>query len=501
MTDFDHLLREEIPDAVMVATLDGKLVHWTRGAEIMFGYESAEATGASLDLIVPTDLYLMEQAALKRTIVAGANTWESIFRRKDGSLVYTDTSGKIVRGSGEEDKLLIISAKDVTRLRAFRDKAILQERADSMRLLIESIQEYAIYMLDAGGCVATWNAGAERITSYRVDEIIGKHFSCFFLEEDKAAERPEAALRAALANGHAQDEGWRLRKDGRKFWARVTLSRLLDEEGRLLGFSNVTRDRTERRKIEMILHEKNVELQNAALAKDQFLANMSHELRTPLNGIIGFAEFLTDEKPGPLNPKQKEYLGDILQSGKHLLHVINDVLDLAKVEAGKMELRPERFSLRTAIDDVHAGIELAAQKKRLRVDIDIAPDLDEVTLDRKRFKQVLYNLLSNAVKFTNEDGQTQVIAAKIDDDRFKVVVKDTGIGIKAQNLTRLFKEFEQIDPDRWRDQGTGLGLVLTQRIVQLHGGTISVESEFGKGTTFTVVLPLVLPQAEIENRT
>ena len=377
-----------------------------------------------------------------------------------------------------------------------RDKAVLLEREDSMRLLIESLQEYAIFLLDASGRVATWNPGAERIKGYRSDEIIGKHFSCFYLEEDRVAGKPGATLHDALVNGQSQDEGWRLRKDGRKFWARITIGRLLDTDGRLLGFSEVTRDRTARRNIELALHEKNVALQKMVETRDMFLANMSHELRTPLNGIIGFAEFLADEKPGPVSSKQKEYLEDILQSGKHLLHVINDVLDLAKVEAGKMDLTPETFSIRKAIDDVYAALELTAQKKRLQITVHLDPDFDEVTLDRNRFKQVLYNLFSNAVKFTDEGGSVEVSATKIDEERFRLIVADTGIGIKPENLKRLFKEFEQIDPGRRRGQGTGLGLALTRRIVQLQSGTVDVRSEFGKGTQLTVVLPLALPPLE-----
>ena len=380
--------------------------------------------------------------------------------------------------------------------RLVRDKAVLLEREDSMRLLIESLQEYAIFLLDASGRVATWNPGAERIKGYHSDEIIGKHFSCFYLEEDRIAGKPGATLHDALVNGQAQDEGWRLRKDGRKFWARVTISRLLDTDGRLLGFSEVTRDRTARRNIELALHEKNVALQKMVETRDMFLANMSHELRTPLNGIIGFAEFLVDEKPGPVSSKQKEYLEDILQSGKHLLHVINDVLDLAKVEAGKMDLTPETFSIRKAIDDVYAALELTAQKKRLQIAVHLDPDFDEVTLDRNRFKQVLYNLFSNAVKFTDEGGSVEVSATRMNEHRFRLIVADTGIGIKPENLKRLFKEFEQIDPGRRRGQGTGLGLALSRRIVQLQSGTIDVQSEFGKGTQFTVVLPLALPPLE-----
>jgi PAS domain S-box-containing protein len=380
-----------------------------------------------------------------------------------------------------------------------RDKAVLREREDAMRLIIDSVQEYAIFLLDAHGQVATWNLGAERIKGYRPDEIIGKHFSCFYLEEEIALGRPAKTLNDALVYGQTQDEGWRVRKDGQRFWARVTIRRVLDHDGRLLGFSEVTRDRTERRKMELALHEKNMELQKTVEARDLFLANMSHELRTPLNGIIGFAEFLADEKPGSLNLKQKEYLEDILHSGKHLLHVINDVLDLAKVEAGKMELSPETFSIAKAMDDVYAALELTAQKKQLQIRIQLDPHFDQVTLDRNRFKQVLYNLFSNAVKFTDEGGAVEVVTRKIDLQRFSLVVADTGIGIRPQDLKRLFKEFEQINPGR-RGQGTGLGLALTRRIVELQSGSIDVESEFGKGTKFTIVLPLVLAAPESDSQ-
>ena len=384
--------------------------------------------------------------------------------------------------------------------RLTRDKAVLREREDSMRQLIESLQEYAIFLLDADGRVATWNAGAERIKGYRAEEIIGKHFSCFYLEEDIALGTPAKSLDDALVNGQSQDEGWRVRKDGQRFWARVTISRVLDHDDRLLGFSKVTRDRTERRKMELALHEKNIELQKTVEARGLFLANMSHELRTPLNGIIGFAEFLADEKPGPVSPKQKEYLEDILHSGRHLLHVINDVLDLAKVEAGKMELSSEAFSIAKAIDDVYAALELTAQKKLLQIRIQLDPDFDQVTLDRNRFKQVLYNLFSNAVKFTDEGGSVEVVTDKIDKNHFRLVVADTGIGIKPEDLKRLFKEFEQINPGQRQGQGTGLGLALTRRIVELQSGTIDVESEFGRGTKFTIVLPMVLPTLDADSR-
>lgn len=247
------------------------------------------------------------------------------------------------------------------------------------------------------------------------------------------------------------------------------------------------------RELAETLHEKNLELQNAAQAKNSFLANMSHELRTPLNGIIGFSELLVDGLPGPVNPDQREYLGDILNSSHHLLQLINDVLDLSKVEAGKMELHLEKFSLRKAIEQVCSVAYPLVQKKKIQLTTTIATDLDGVTLDQQKFKQILYNLLSNAIKFTAELGQVEIIVDWHGPDRFTLAVRDNGIGIKPENIKRLFKEFEQLDEGTTRHyEGTGLGLALTRKITEMQSGSIGVESEFGKGTTFTVILPLVL---------
>jgi signal transduction histidine kinase len=245
--------------------------------------------------------------------------------------------------------------------------------------------------------------------------------------------------------------------------------------------------------LEQRVADRTSELQRANQAKDRFLASMSHELRTPLNGIIGFAEFLSDGKPGPLNDKQKEYLGDILNSGRHLLHLINDMLDLVKVQAGKVELSVERFSLIEVIDEVRAGVRTIAESRRIEVRTDVDPELDFVTLDRQRFKQILFNLLSNALKFTDEGGHVGINAALHGKGSFRLAVSDDGIGIRSEDIGRLFTEFEQLETGTARRfGGTGLGLALTRSLVSLQGGVIDVESEFGKGSIFRVTLPLVV---------
>jgi protein-histidine pros-kinase len=279
-----------------------------------------------------------------------------------------------------------------------------------------------------------------------------------------------------------------LRRDGTEFPVEISLSPLRTPEGLLV--TSAIRDISDRKRIERALKEKNNELERANQAKDRFLASMSHELRTPLNGIIGFAEFLADGRPGPVNEKQKEYLEDILKSGQHLLHLINDMLDLVKVQAGKLELSPEVFEIRSGIEEVCAVVHPIAEQKNIDVRIEIAPGLDTITLDLQRFRQILYNLLSNALKFTDDGGVVTIKADRRADGNIRLSVRDSGIGIAADDIPRLFTEFEQLETGiARRFGGTGLGLALTKSIVTLQGGSIDVESEVGIGSTFTVALP------------
>jgi signal transduction histidine kinase len=226
-------------------------------------------------------------------------------------------------------------------------------------------------------------------------------------------------------------------------------------------------------------------------AKSDFLANMSHELRTPLNGIIGFSEMLVDEKAGPLSPQQKEFLTDILTSGRHLLTLINDVLDLARVASGKLELKPQAFSLTEAIAETCSIVKPMADQRNVAIDVDARADNDIVTLDPLRFKQVLYNLLSNAIKYNRDDGDVKVAVWVDKQNQIRLQVKDTGIGIKEEDLPRIFHDFVQLDIGSAKvHSGAGLGLALTKKILEEQKGSIIAESEVGKGSTFTVVLPL-----------
>ncbi len=237
------------------------------------------------------------------------------------------------------------------------------------------------------------------------------------------------------------------------------------------------------------LEAANRNLAAASQHKSEFLANMSHELRTPLNAIIGFSEVLLEKMFGEINAKQQDYLGDIHSSGRHLLALINDILDLSKIEAGRMELEPSDFDVPTALQNAMTLVRERAQRHGIALSLDIDPAVGELRADERKFKQILVNLLSNAVKFTPDGGRVALRAQPVDSG-LEFSVSDTGIGIAPEDQEKVFEEFRQVGGDyKTKQEGTGLGLALARKFVQLHGGAISVQSELGKGATFTFTIP------------
>ncbi len=389
---------------------------------------------------------------------------------------------------------IIHRVEDVTE--RVRTGEALRESEEHLRLLVDGVRDYAIFMLDPSGKVAGWNQGAERIKGYRASEIIGRHFSCFYPPEEVKVGKPERELQRALAEGRYEEEGWRLRKDGSRFWADVVITPLTDETGKLRGFSKITRDITERKKAQQQIEQQNRELEirnreveRATKLKSKFLASMSHELRTPLNAIVGFSDLLAEGTPGQLNDKQKRFVNHIKQGSAHLLQLINDILDLSKIEAGQLELRCEDFQIQDALPEVLSTIRPLAMAKGIQIEQKMETD-QYVYADRVRFKQVLYNLLSNAVKFTPKGGRIDIDC--FEDGKFVgISVTDSGIGIRPEDLAVIFEEFRQVEgPAETAQEGTGLGLAITKRLVEQQGGSISLESEFGKGSRFTFTLPV-----------
>ncbi|MBA3071508.1 MAG: diguanylate cyclase, partial [Nitrospirae bacterium] len=320
-----------------------------------------------------------------------------------------------------------------------------------------------------------------------------------------------------------------LKKDGSQVDISLTISHLSDKAGNIIGTVGISKDITEEKQLREKLKDKNKELEEltqgleekvlertrdfekinrelrgANEIKGRFIANMSHELRTPLHSIIGFSEVLLDKTFGDINEKQQRHITNILTSGKHLLHLVNNILDLAKIEAGRIELSHEVFSLKAVIDEVLMVVKHLADKKLIELSTDISPEVSNFTADKVKFKQILYNLLSNAIKFTPESGKVGIKVEKLigrdlvpwaikGQEFLKLSVWDTGIGIRPEDKERVFEEFEQIDQSR-STEGTGLGLSLTKRLVDLHGGIIDVESAYGVGSVFNVYMPVVAPE-------
>ncbi|HEX9432141.1 MAG TPA: MASE1 domain-containing protein [Burkholderiales bacterium] len=386
----------------------------------------------------------------------------------------------------------LAAARDELETRVHERTKLLAESERRFRLMVESVVDYAIFMLDTEGRVASWNLGAQRIKGYAADEIIGQHFSRFYPREEVERGKPQWELVVAKRDGRFEEEGWRQRKDGSFFWASVVITAVRDDGGRLLGFSKVTRDLNERKRVEAELVRAKEKAERASESKSQFLANMSHELRTPLNSLLILARLLADNMGGNLDPKQVRFAQTIYESGTDLLSLINDLLDLAKIESGAvtaLHIAPARF------DDLRADLERTfrqlAQEKGLEFSIDLAPGLPPtIRTDATRLKQVLKNLLANAFKFTKQ-GAVRLRIAAYGPRSVAFAVIDTGIGIAPDKQQLIFEAFQQADGTTSRQYGgTGLGLSISRELTRLLGGELQLASEPGKGSTFTLILPL-----------
>lgn len=359
------------------------------------------------------------------------------------------------------------------------------------QLLIDQLPA-ATFMawFENGRCELYVSSYIETLLGYKATEWIENPILWYQRLHPEDRERWTDEFSRTVSSGEPFRGDYRfLAKDDRIVWIHGEAKVMHDESGRPF-MHGIGYDITELKRIGEDMRIARDNEQRANRAKSEFLSRTSHELRTPLHGIIGFAELLIEGTAGPLNPTQADYLTDIYNSGQHLLRLINEVLDLAKIESGKMDLELGKFSIRAAVASVYAGAKPIAQKRLIQVDVAISSELDVVVLDKQKFEQILYNLLSNAIKFTGDRGVVNIRVEPQDAHHFQLAVQDTGIGIKSEDLTRLFQDFEQLESGTSRRyEGSGLGLALTKKFVELQGGTISVESEYGIGTTFSVVLP------------
>ncbi len=621
-------------DAVVTTNAEGLITNWNSEAEKTFGWSSEEALGRRLsEMIIPRGF--REEYEHDLQCFLGTGEGKKLRQRIETTLLHRgghEFPVEMVTSPVKFGGLWIFSTfiRDITARKQAEEAS--REKDEQLRLLVNGVKDYAIFMLDPEGRVASWNQGAERIKGYSAHEIVGQHFSCFYSSEDVQNGKPERELETAIAEGRYEEEGWRIRKDGSQFFANVVITALRDGTGKLRGFSKITRDVTEQRRAEELLREsehrltlastsgevgvwdldlitdqawrslqharifgyqstlpmwsqeiffnhivpedrelvqqrfeeafqtghiefecriirvdqamrwisakgevsrnqqgqsvrmmgvvtdaterkqaeaekgkfmdrlaasnhelelRNREVERVTKLKSKFLASMSHELRTPLNAIVGFSDLLAEQTAGQLNDKQKRFVGHIKQGSAHLLQLINDILDLSKIEAGQLEMRCENFQISDALPEVLSTIRPLAMAKTIQIERRVNDDQDQyVYADRVRFKQVLYNLLSNAVKFTPRAGRIE-IDCRATGDWVSVSVADTGIGIRAEDQAVIFEEFRQVEgPAGSTQEGTGLGLAITKRLIEQQGGRISLESELGKGSRFTFTLPL-----------
>ena len=610
--DLDQLILTEAPGGVVVTTADRTIVRWTSGAERIFGYSAEEALGNNMwSLISLPDQAEADRDIGRRLGESGSCDYESLRRKKDGSLIYIDASSVAIPDARGAVRYIVSSARDRTQHKAMRDAQLMEVK---FRNVFESTPD-SIIVTNLTGTIVLANTQAERLFGYKSNALVGQrievllpqrfraahvgHRTRYFeqprprtmgagldlhgvrqdrtefpveislspiqteagafvisairdVSERKKAEQkfrgllesapdaivivnqggeivlvnsqteqifgyPRAELlgkkievliparyggqHPALRRGFVGQPRPRsmgaglelhgLRRDGTEFPVEISLSPLETEDGMLV--SSAIRDITDRKRIEQALNEQKFELERANLAKDRFLTSMSHELRTPLNAILGFSQLLANEALPSTTEQKRAFVHNIVTAGKHLLTLIDEILDLAKIESGNMSLSLEPVRLAPVLADAVAMLDEQAARRGIRI---VHPETGPavVRADHTRLRQIVLNLLSNAIKYNRRDGVV-VLNVTATAQSARISVQDTGAGLDAQQLEALFQPFNRLGQEAGAEEGTGIGLVVTKRLVELMGGTLGISSTVGVGSVFWIELPALAPAA------
>ncbi len=487
--------------AIFMLDESGHVATWNPGAQKTKGYTPDEILGKHFSIFYPPE----DRADGKPERLLGIVRREGRVEdegwrvRKDGTRFWANVVITALRDPAGGVVAFAKVTRDLTERREAERELYRAEQR--FHQVVDAITDYAIFMLDPEGRVQTWNAGATKIKGYDASEIVGQHFSVFYTPEDRAAGKPGHNLEAVRRDGRHEDESWRVRKDGTRFWANVVLTALRDEAGTLLGFAKITRDLTDKKEREeaerRALREAAAREAAEAVAtraeeanriKDEFLAMVSHELRTPLSAIVGWSALLRQHELDPHVAKAVEVID---RNARAQTKIIEDILDVSRIITGKLRIEPKPTDLAAVTKQAIEVVRPSADAKRIALTLEETDEAPLLVADAERIQQVVWNLLSNAVKFTDSGGAIHVCIRR-ESSRLFVIVRDTGRGIEASFLPYVFDRFKQADASTTRRVGgLGLGLALVRHIVDLHGGTVAAESAGpGRGSTFTISLPV-----------
>jgi PAS domain S-box-containing protein len=476
-----RLLVDNVQDyAIFLLDPGGHIVTWNTGAQRLKGYLATEIVGKHFSVFYPEEAIARAwpERELQEATAIGRFEDEGWRLRKDGSRFWANVVITALRGRDGQLRGFSKITRDLTERRMQQER--LRESEERFRLLLEGIDDYAIYLLDLDGRVASWNAGAQRIFGYRAEEAIGKSLEDFHTAEDNAAGRGREQLRRATLNRRSEEHGWRVRKDGTAFWAEVVITALHDHTGRPRGYAKITRDLSERKRME------DLEAQGRHLT--EFLAMLAHELRNPLAPIRNALGILSLQADLP--PRAQWSNNVIERQVSHLTRLVDDLLDVSRITRGKLRLELEEV-------DVNAVVQRALESSRPLIESrghtlheNLCAEPLFVHGDATRLTQVVLNLLNNAAKYTPEGGEIWLESGRLDGEAY-VKVRDNGAGIPPHMLEGIFELFAQGERTLDRSEGgLGIGLTLARRIVALHGGTITARSEgAGKGAELEVRLP------------
>ncbi len=477
-----RLLVESVRDyAIFLLTPDGYVATWNAGAQSIKGYAAHEIIGQHFSRFYPQETIDRGWPATELRLAKqhGRLEDEGWRVRKDGSRFWANV---VITALYNDDGSLRGYAKitrDLTERLRYEDS--LRASEQRLQLMIDGVSDYAIFMLDPMGRVASWNSGAQRLKGYAVHEILGHHFSQFYLPDAVEKGWPQHELKVATETGRFEDEGWRVRKDGTRFWANVVITAVYDSTRTLMGFAKVTRDLTERSMLNS--------MQTSEKYIDEFLAMLGHELRNPLGALSNAA--LIVKKVG--GSELLDRASNVLQRQvRQLTRMVDDLLDVTRIRQGKFVLRTSRVELQSVLMHALDAVPMIAEKSQ-RLHVDLAPEMLYVMADEERLTQAFVNVLSNASKYTHNEGEIWVHLA-LRSNEAVVSIRDNGSGIEAQLLPRIFDLFKQGERTLHNAQGgLGIGLTLVQRILQMHSGSIEAFS-YGaeQGSEFVIRLPIVI---------